>query len=106
MVRQTIEEEMRDEALYIRNVHRARYALKQIVEAPDVTLDVIISSVWQNKRLSNVIRKKFPSLNDEVKAGKIVDAVLSSFKPDPSEGLFDAEDNNDSEVNTSDLTFR
>ncbi|MBC3809715.1 Fic family protein [Undibacterium seohonense] len=106
VIQQTIEEEMHNEALYIRNVYRARSALKQIVEAPDVTLDIIISSVWQNKRLTNVIRKKHPKLNDEVKAEKIVNAVLFAFKSDHSEGMPDVGQDVQSEDDSSDLIFR
>lgn len=86
VIRQTIEEEMHNEALYIRNIHRARLALKQIVEAPDVTLDRIIDSVWQNKRLTNVIRKKYSKLDDDEKAESIVKAVLAAFRFDPADG--------------------
>jgi len=102
VIRQTIEDEMVNEAMYLRNIHRARSAIKNIVEGPDAMIDRIISSIWTNKTVSNKLRKQFPIFANDGKSQEIVEAVLHAFRSDPAEGLFD--DDDDEEVHS--VTFR
>ncbi|MFZ6723294.1 Fic family protein [Undibacterium sp. Ji49W] len=107
VIRQTIEEEMLNEALYMRNIHRARRAVKRIIEGPDATIDRIISSIWTNKAVSNKLRKQFSIFEDEEKSSKIVQVVLQAFRTDPEEGLFDDEDGDeDSDKDNESLVYR
>jgi hypothetical protein len=98
VIKQTIEEEMHNEALYIRNIHRARLALKQIMEGPDPLLDTIISSVWQNKQLSKALRKRFPILDNEERAARIVNAITNAFRYNPSKAALNGEDEDNESV--------
>jgi hypothetical protein len=102
VIRQTIEEEMADEAMYLRNIHRARSAVKTIIEGPDTMIDRIISSIWTNKAVSNKLRKQFEIFGNEEKSNEITQAVLHAFRSDPAEGLFDEGDDEDSHS----ITFR
>ncbi|MFZ6748492.1 Fic family protein [Undibacterium sp. Ren11W] len=101
VIKQTIEEEMHNEALYIRNIHRARVALKQIMEGPDPLLDTIISSVWQNKQLSKALRKRFPILDNEERAARIVNAITNAFRDNLSKAALNGEDEDNESVGLS-----
>lgn len=87
VIRQTIEEEMRNEALYLRNIHRARSAVKAIVEGPDSIIDRIISSIWINKAVSNKLRRQFSIFENDEKSDKIVQMVLWAFRTGSVEEL-------------------
>ncbi len=88
VIKQTIETEMNDEAQYMRNIHQARRNLKEIVEAPDTSIDRIIRSVRENNWVvSSKLAKEFPHLNNEDIAQAIVDAVRSAFKIEDAKNL-------------------
>ena len=85
VIRQTIEEEMHNEAMYLNNIYRARIAVKRVVEWPDAMIDKIISSIWLNKAVSNTLRKQFKLLENEEKSEQIVRVVLNAFRTFPDE---------------------
>lgn len=76
VIRHTIEEEMRSEALILRDHLRAREAIKEILEGPDQDIDRIIRSIHQSKGVvSGKLRKQYPQLLDETLSGEIVRVV-------------------------------
>ena len=63
VIERTITEQMHEEAKYLRGHHRARAAIKEIVEMPDHQADRLLHSMEQNQgRLSNVLAKEMPVL--------------------------------------------
>lgn len=59
----TITEQMREESKYLQAHHRAREAIKEIVEMPDQQADRLLRSLEQNEgRLSAVLAKEMPVL--------------------------------------------
>jgi hypothetical protein len=80
VVRQTIEVEMGKEASYLRDIERAREAVKNHLEGPNTDIDQIIRSVRENGwTVSNKLAKTFPALADAVLTEAIVAAVRSVF---------------------------
>lgn len=81
VVRVTIEEEMDNEAKYLRSLSRAREGVKNWLEGPNTDIDRIIRSVSQGRewRVSNVLSKEFPALADTAIAQQVVDAVRKAF---------------------------
>jgi hypothetical protein len=76
VIRHTIEEEMRTEALVLRDHLRAREAIKEILDGPDQDIDRIIRSIHQSKGVvSGKLRKQYPQLLDETLSGEIVEVV-------------------------------
>jgi hypothetical protein len=76
----TIREDMREESRYMRSHARARTAIKDIVEMPDLQIDRIIRSVEANQgRLSNVLGKEIPMLTAPGIWDGIVQAVAQAF---------------------------
>jgi Fic family protein len=77
----TIREDMREESLYIRNHTQARKAIKEIVEMPDVQIDRVIRSVESNQgKLSNVLSKEIPILQEAFIWEAIVKAIENAFR--------------------------
>jgi hypothetical protein len=75
----TIREDMREESRYMRSHARARVAIKDIVEMPDMQIDRIIRSVEANQgKLSNVLSKEIPLLAEPGIWEAIVQAVARS----------------------------
>ncbi|MCL6262067.1 Fic family protein [Craterilacuibacter sp. RT1T] len=81
VIDQTLSLEMRDEARFLQANERARQAIKQVLEAPDNDLDVIIRSVRENgNRISNKLIKRYPLLEQNpALAEHIVVAVIEAF---------------------------
>lgn len=81
VIHQTLTHEMRDEAHFLQANERARQAIKQVLEAPDNELDVIIRSVRENNnRISNKLTKLYPVLAEkQVIAEHICHAVMAAF---------------------------
>ena len=81
VIDQTLTHEMRDEARFLQAHEGARQAIKQVLEAPDIELDVIIRSVRENgNRISNKLTKRYPLLADKpALAEHIRDAVAGAF---------------------------
>ena len=76
----TIRDDMRKESRYMRNHARARAAIKDIVEMPDLQIDRIIRSIEANQgKLSNVLSKQIPLLAEPGVWETIVQAVTRAF---------------------------
>ena len=83
VIRLTIEKEMSNEAQYMRNVHQARKDIKEILEAPDPSIDRIIRSVKGNNWVvSAKLTEEFPVLANKKIAAGIAAAVQKAFKTD------------------------
>lgn len=82
VVRMTIEDEMTNEATYLRDLERARAAVKSRLEGPDADIDAIIRSLQQNGwQLSGSLKKRFPQLGDPRLAELIIDDLRAVFEP-------------------------
>ena len=82
VVRMTIEDEMTNEASYLRNLERAREAVKNRLEGPNTDIDSIIRSLKQNGwQLSGSLRKRFPQLEDSRLAELIIEDVRAVYEP-------------------------
>lgn len=82
VVRTTIEQEMTNEAMYLRDVERAREAVKNRLEGPDTDIDAIIRSLRGNSWcVSGSLVKRFPQLADEPLAAAIIDDLRAVFEP-------------------------
>lgn len=80
VVQLTIEQEMRKEAGYLRNVRMARERVKQVIEGPDGDIDRIIRSVRENGgTLSTKLVQEFPPLANQVLADEVVAAIQRAF---------------------------
>lgn len=91
VIRMTIEQEMNQEAQYLRNLDRAREGVKNWLEGPNTDIDRIIRSVSQGGswKISNKLIKEFPALEDSDIAENIVNAIREAFDadhPDKSSG--------------------
>ena len=81
VIRMTIEQEMSNEAVYLRDQERAREAVKNWLEGPDSDIDAIIRSLKQNSwRLSGNLRKQFPQLEDETLSNAIIHDLRAVFE--------------------------
>lgn len=77
VIERTLREQMREESRYLRMHARARGAIKEIVEMPDVQVDRVLRSIEQNNGvLSGVLAKEMPVL---AKDG-IWDAILAAVR--------------------------
>lgn len=96
VIHRTINEQMREEAKYLRGHHRARLAVKEVVEMPDHQVDRLLRSIEQNKGLlSNVLAKEMPVLakegvwqliltaveNAHIAEGPIAAYIVEQYKP-------------------------
>lgn len=87
VIRLTIEEEMSKEAIILRDMGRARQAVKNYLEGPNADIDEIIRSLRQNRwAVSNKLVKNFPQLTDTVLAEAVIGAVREVFDPDFASG--------------------
>ncbi len=86
VLRQTVEQEMAQEALALRQYDEARAAIKDLIEMPDPDADHIIRSLkeggWQ---VSNKLRKTLPQIFEEDGAfyamhAQIITAVRDAFE--------------------------
>ena len=77
----TIQDEMNKEALYLRNLGRARDGVKNWLEGPNTDIDRIIRSVSQGGAwsVSNKLAKEFPALAEAKVAENVVKAVREAF---------------------------
>ena len=82
----TIREDMREESRYLRSHTQARTAIKDIVEMPDMQIDRIIRSAESNPgKLSNVLAKEIPILEEPGVWDAIVNAIEIAFRDGPKE---------------------
>lgn len=85
VVQVTIEQEMRKEAIYLRNLRLARDRVKEVIEGPDADIDRMIRSVRDNGgRVSNKLIGEFPALADPGLERAVAEAVESAFVPPAS----------------------
>jgi len=76
LVRETIQHEMRNEAVYLRQHRRDRERVKEVLDGPDPEIDRIIRAVRQNGiRVSNKLKSEFPKLADVDVERRIVEAL-------------------------------
>lgn len=84
VMEQTIKTDMRDESQYLRAHGRARLAIKDIVEMPDVQIDRLIRSIEANgNQLSNALAREIPYLTQDGVWTEICDAVSRAFEDAP-----------------------
>lgn len=96
VLERTLIEQMREESRYLRSHHRAREAVKEIVEMPDLQVDRVIRSIEQNAgKLSGALSKEIPVLeqpgvwdaitqavaNAFMDEGQVEDAVVKRYRP-------------------------
>jgi hypothetical protein len=80
VIGRTLTEQMREESLYLRRHAQARAALKEIVEMPDHQADRLLRSIEQNRgKLSNVLAKEMPVLQEPSVWAAIVEAAAHAF---------------------------
>jgi hypothetical protein len=83
VLERTISEDMREESRYLRNHSQARIAIKDIVEMPDIQIDRVIRSVHSNHgKLSNMLSKEIPILQEPGIWYEIVKAIENAFQDD------------------------
>jgi uridine kinase len=88
VLRQTVEQEMADEAYLLRQYDEALEALKTLVEMPDADADRIIRSLKQeNWVVSNKLRKALPQIFQEGGVffdlqEQIIGVVRAAFEPE------------------------
>lgn len=81
LLKRTILEDMRDESRYLRSHTQARSAIKDIIEMPDVQLDRVIRSAQANHgKLSNILLKEIPLLEEPGIWDEIVQAIEIAFQ--------------------------
>jgi Fic family protein len=83
VLEKAIHQEMRGEALYLRNHFRARLAVKEVIEMPDHQVDRVIRSIEQtNGTLSGVLAKEIPYLTKPGIWKLVCEGVESAMKSD------------------------
>lgn len=79
----TLTEHMREESKYLRGHHRARAAIKEIIEMPDHQADRLLRSIEQNDgRLSNALAKEMPVLAQPGIWTSVIEATRQAFLAD------------------------
>jgi hypothetical protein len=83
VIQATVHDEMGKEAMYLRNLERAREGVKNWLEGPNADIDRIIRSVSQGGawNVSNKLVKEFPALAEAEVAENVVRAVRDAFTP-------------------------
>ena len=80
VIEETLGQEMRKEAAYLRGLRQARERIKAVIEGPDADIDRIIRSVRESgDSLSGRIVKEFPALVEPAVAEAVIDAVHRAF---------------------------
>lgn len=78
----TIEREMSAEAIFLRDMERAREAVKNYLEGPNTDIDKIIRSLRENQwKVSGKLIKAFPQLENATLAEEIVGSLREVFDP-------------------------
>ena len=81
ILERTVLQDMRDESRYLRSHTQARLAIKDIIEMPDVQLDRVIRSAQANQgKLSNILLKEIPMLEEPGVWDEIVEAIENAFQ--------------------------
>lgn len=90
VIQTTIEQEMTREALFLRDLERAREGVKEYLEGPNTDIDHIIRAVRENRwTVSNKLKKTFHQLQDAQLASSIVDAIRNVFDPQQDQNADD-----------------
>jgi len=77
----TVRDDMRQESRYLQRHAKARAAIKDVVEMPDMQIDRVIRSVQANEgKLSKVLAKELPLLAEPGIWEAIVEATVQAFK--------------------------
>ena len=80
VVQTTIEQEMRKEANYLRNLRMARERIKMVIEGPDGDIDHILRSVRDNGgKVSNKLLREFPILADKAMTNEVEAIIQAVF---------------------------
>ncbi len=80
VVQTTIEQEMRTEANYLRNLRMARERIKMVIEGPDGDIDRILRSMRDNGgKVSNKLLREFPVLADKTLTNKVEALIQAVF---------------------------
>ncbi len=80
VVQTTIEQEMRKEANYLRNLRMARERIKMVIEGPDGDIDRILRSVRDNGgKVSNKLLREFPILADKAMTNEVEAIIQAVF---------------------------
>lgn len=80
VVQTAIEQEMRKEANYLRNLRMARERIKMVIEGPDGDIDRILRSVRDNGgKVSNKLLKEFPILADKALTNELETLIQAVF---------------------------
>ena len=88
VVQLTIESEMSKEAIFLRDMDRARQGVKNHLEGPNSDIDQIIRSVRENRWvISNKLTKAFPMLADPEMAAAVIDAVREALEGEADDAL-------------------
>lgn len=86
----TLDQEMRQEARYLRSARAARAEIKEVVEGPDSDIDRIIRSVLGNGgQISNKLKKDFVFLEQSDIATEIINIIQTQFHADVTDDLSD-----------------
>ncbi|CAM5208198.1 hypothetical protein CDEF62S_03385 [Castellaniella defragrans] len=81
VVAHAVRTEMAEEAKILMLFQLALDRLKDVVEMPDQDAHRIIRSVKENGwKISGKLKKQYPQLEDELRAGRILEAVRSAFE--------------------------
>lgn len=88
VIQMTIQDEMNREALYLRNLDRAREGVKNWLEGPNTDIDRIIRSISQGGawKVSNKLAEEFPLLAEVEVAQNVVKAIRDVFSDGGPEG--------------------
>lgn len=85
VIERTILGDMREESRYMRCHVQARRAIKDIIEMPDVQIDRVIRSAEANRgKLSNVLVKEIPALQEQGVWDAILQAIENAFRDGPT----------------------
>jgi hypothetical protein len=83
IIGRTLTEQMREESRYLRNHGRARLAVKEVVEMPDLQADRVIRSIEQNRGvLTGALAKEMPILKEPDVWDAVVEGVQRAFRED------------------------
>lgn len=85
VLRDTVENEMTREASYLRQYERAKDAIKDLIEMPDLDADRIIRALRDNGwQVSGKLRKEYPAIFEPEQplhrhASRLVEGVREAF---------------------------
>lgn len=85
VIGRTIREDMRQESRYMRSHARARAAIKDVIEMPDMQVDRVIRAIEANEgKLTGALVKEIPQLANEGIWQELLAAVKAAFEDGPT----------------------